>query len=132
MIMLRKLLLSLAFAGLAASPAFAGFNLMCSGDGIQGDFPLAGGAGYSLLGATISVGDRVWTTDATIPAATPVAGYQATTIDDRTYIDLADPNYERVVARVRLFEVMGYEDGIRGGVIEVVDVGAWPVSCEIG
>jgi hypothetical protein len=130
--MIRKLLLGLAFAGFVASPAFAGFNLMCSGDGIEADFPLGGGVGLSLLGATITVGDAVWSTDPAAAGATLVAPHQSANIDDRTYVDLADPNYERIVARLRLFEVIGYENGVRGGVLEIVDVGAWPVRCDVG
>lgn len=131
--MIRTLILSLAFAGLAVTPSLAGFNLMCSsGDSVDVDFPLGGAVGYSVMGATIKIGERTWTTDETVTGATYIAAFQSTRIDDRIYIDLADPNYERVVARVRLFEAFGHDEPVIAGFLEVVDFGAFTVTCDVG
>ena len=130
--MIRTFLLGLAFAGLAVTPSLAGFNLMCmAGDSVSAEFPLGGGVGYSIMGATIKVGEKVWSTE-DVAGATRITGFQSTRIDDRIYIDLADPNYERVTARVRLFEAFGHDEPVIGGYLEIVDFGAYTVSCDVG
>jgi hypothetical protein len=130
--MIRALFMTIAFASLT-TPSLAGVNLMCSdGDRVTADFPLAGGEGLSLLGATISVGDGTWSTDRDIKHAIQLAPHQSARVNDRISIDLADANSERIVARLRLFQVLGYEEIIIGGTLEIIDVGAWVVTCDVG
>jgi hypothetical protein len=126
------LALTAALTVIAATPSSAGFNLMCSGEGVQLDFPLGGGAGFDLMSATVRVGDRTWTTDTEVKDAEQITTYQSARVEDRIYIDLADPAYMRVVARVRLFQIMGYDDSVTAGVLELVDVGAYPITCDFG
>lgn len=130
--MIRTLLVAIALASLA-TPSLAGVNLMCSDDGsVTADFPLAGSEGLSLLGATISVGESTWSTDRDIKHAIQLATHQSVHVDDRIYIDLADANSERIVARLRLFQVLGYEETIISGTLEIVDIGAYAISCDVG
>lgn len=123
--MIRKLLLGLAFVALASTQAQAGMNLMCEGDGIEADFPMGGATGFSLMTAGVWLGAKGSRSNPV--AAVPL---QASWIDDRVYIYLADPEHTRTVVRVRLVSV-SYWDVI-SGVIEIVDVGAYPVTCGVG
>ncbi len=127
--MIRNLLLGLACVAATASPAFAGVNLMCEGEGIEADFPMGGATGFSLLTAGVWLGEPETRreNDMGIVAGVP---FQQSWMDDRINIDLADPNYEKVTVRVRLVAVP-YYDAI-AGLIEVVDVGAFPVNCSVG
>jgi hypothetical protein len=123
--MIRKLAISLAFLALATVPSHAGMNLMCDGEGIEADFPMGGGTGFSLMTAGVWLGDKGLRSNPV--NAVPL---QASWVDDRVYIDLSDPEHTRIVVRVRLVSA-SYWDVI-AGVIEVVDVGAFPVTCGIG
>lgn len=127
--MIRNLLLPLAFLAAMASPAHAGVNLMCEGDGIEADFPMGGGAGFSLLSAGVWLGDKE-TRRENDKGLVQAVQFRNAWIDDQVYIDLADSNYERVVVRVRLYSAPAYD--ILAGLIEVVDVGAYPVTCSVG
>lgn len=130
--MLRTIILALSL--LAASPAFAGVGLMCTGpEGISADLPLGGGSGLNLLGAEIKVMDRRWTMDETAGDATIITTAQSASIDDRYLIDFTDPNLEGVLVRIRLYQAPPHYDAPAiGGYLEVVDVGAWPISCDVG
>lgn len=127
--MVRNLLLPLVLLAATAAPAQAGFNLMCEGDGIEAEFPMGGGTGFSLLAAGVWLGEKETRRegDKGVVHAVP---YQQAWIDDRVMIDLADDNYERVLVRVRLYSAPAYD--VIAGLIEVVDVGAFPVTCGVG
>ena len=56
--MIRNLLLPLAVLAAMASPVHAGVNLMCEGEGVEADFPMGGGTGFSLLSASVWLGDK--------------------------------------------------------------------------
>ena len=127
--MIRKILLSVAFLAAATLPSQAGVNLMCEGDGIEADFPMGGATGFSLLTAGVWLGDPATRRENDKGLVNGVP-FQQSWIDDRVNIDLADPGYERVTVRVRLVTVSYYD--VISGVIEVVDVGAYPVTCSVG
>jgi hypothetical protein len=118
---------------LAASPAVAGQGFMCSGpDDVTVQLPLAGGVGLSPLAVEIRVGSRVWASDSEIADATIISPAQSFHIDDRYYFDFADPNLEGIVVQVRLFAATGLDEPIFAGTLSITDVGAWPITCEVG
>ena len=127
--MIRKLLLGLALLAATTASAQAGVGIMCEGEGIEAHFPMGGAVGFTLLTAGVWVGDKATrrVDDKGIVNAVP---YQQSWMGDRVNIDLADPTFERVTVRVRLYSVSAYD--VIGGVIEVVDVGAYPVTCGVG
>lgn len=127
--MLRKLLLGAAFAALFATTSQAGVGLMCEGEGIEAQFPMGGVPGFNLLSAGVWLGDPDTRreNDKGIVNGVP---FQQSWVDDRINIDLADSGYEKITVRVRLVAVPSY-DAI-SGLIEVVDVGAFPVTCSVG
>jgi hypothetical protein len=127
--MIRTLLLGLAFMLATTAPSLAGVNLMCEGEGIEADFPMGGGTGFSLLTAGVWLGDPETRreNDKGIVNGVP---FQQSWVNDRISIDLANSSYDKVTVRVRLVSVP-YYDAI-SGLIEVVDVGAFPVTCGVG
>ena len=130
--MIRTILFATALLA-SASPAAAGVGLMCTGpDGISADLPLAAGPGLGLLGAEIKVMDRRWTLDETATDATILTPAQVAGVDDRYLIDLTNPNLEGVLVRIRLYQAREYDGPVIGGYLEVVGVGAWPISCDVG
>ncbi len=127
--MIRNLLLPLALLAAMASPVHAGVNLMCEGEGVEADFPMGGGTGFSLLSASVWLGDKESRREGDKGLVEAVQ-FRHAWVDDQVFIDLADPNYERVVVRIRLFSAPAYD--VLAGLIEVVDVGAYPVTCGVG
>lgn len=127
--MIRNLLLPVALLATLATPAQAGVNLMCEGEGIEAHFPMGGGEGFSLLSAGVWLGDKE-TRRENDKGLVEAHQFRHAWIDDQVYIDLADANYERVVVRVRLHAAPAYD--VLAGLIEVVDVGAYPVTCGVG
>jgi hypothetical protein len=130
---MKRILCIAALFALVAGPAVAGQGLMCSGpDEVDVQLPLAGGGGLSALSVEIKVGSRVWAYESEIADATIIRPAQSFLIDDRYYFDFTDPNLEGIVARVRLFRATGLEEPVFGGTLSITDVGAWPISCDVG
>lgn len=126
---MKRIVLAAAFAALSL-PALAGEGLMCSGEGVETHFPMGGGVGFILLGAVIDVNGDVLSTD---PAqGTEIRVSQAFSGNHRLEIDFADPNFEQVVAEVRLFWTEEESDPVYGGTLKIIGKGAWAISCDWG
>jgi hypothetical protein len=128
---MHKLLLAAAFV-VIAMPAFAGEGLFCSGDGIDIHVPLGAGPGLSPLSAEIKAAGKVWTTAEGVAGTIQIIPAQSASVDDRLYLDFADPNYEGVVAEIRLFWAEEETDPVLGGTLRIAEHGAWPISCGMG
>lgn len=130
---MKRLAFAAALLALSGAPSFASFGLMCSGpDDVTLSIPLGGGAGLTPLGAEIRAADRVWTTEAGVAGTTEIMPAQSAALDSRLYLDFTDPNYEGVVAELRLFWAMEEDDPVYGGTLRLPGHGVWPVSCEVG
>ena len=57
---------------------------------------------------------------------------QSASLDNRLYLDFADPNYEGVLVEIRLFWAEEETDPIYGGTLRIAGHGAWPISCGMG
>ena len=127
--MIRKLLLGLALLATTTAPARAGVGIMCEGEGIEAHFPMGGAVGFTLLTAGVWVGDKATRreNDKGIVNAIP---YQQSWVENRVNIDLVDTNREKITVRVRLVAAPDYD--LLAGLIEVVDVNAFAVTCGIG
>lgn len=129
---MRKPILA-ALAVLATTPAFAGEGLFCSGrDGVEIHVPLGAGPGLSALSAEIKAAGKVWTTAEGVADTIQIIPAQSASVDNRLYLDFADPNYEGVVAEIRLFWAEEETDPVYGGVLRIADHGVWPISCGMG
>lgn len=130
-LMVKHLLLATAI-GLFSLPALAGEGMMCSGEGVETHFPMAGGVGFNLLGATIDVGGEVvFATDPSL-GGTEIGVAAAFSGNHRIAIDFADANYEQIVAEVRLFWTEEESDPVYGGTLKIPGKGAWAISCGWG
>ena len=127
--MFRKLLLGAAFAVLATSASQAGVGLMCDGEGIEANFPMAGVPGFVLMAAGVWVGDKETRreNDQGLVGGIP---YQQSWHDGRINIDLVDEKHEKIEIRVRLVSASEYD--VISGFIEVVGDTAYPVTCGVG
>lgn len=124
---MKRLIIS-ALLAVTASAAQGGEGYMCEGEGVEAHFPLGGGVGLSLLGAKIEAGGETYGTE----TGTTIAVSQAMATGNRIAIDFTDPNYETVVAKVRLFWAEEESDPVFGGTLAIAGKGAWAISCSVG
>lgn len=124
-------LLLAAFAVTAfVSPAAASVALFCQGpNGVAVDAPLSGGVGLGVLSITVQAEGRTWTSETSLEDPLAIVPAQAFSDHETMRFDFADANFERNVVELRLF-IAG--EGAVGGTLNIPEVGAWPISCEIG
>ena len=97
--------------------------------GLTGSVP-----GLALIGFRIDAGDQDWQmTDGLIrdnPDAQPMTLLQGATEAGRTAIDFTDPNFERIIASIRLVTTSTDEGFAEAGTLAMPGIGVWPVVCE--
>lgn len=125
---IRSLFLA-ALLMLAATPSQAGVGIMCEGESIEAHFPMGGAVGFTLLTAGVWIGDKETRRENDKGLVNGVP-HQQSWIDNRVNIDLIDTNHEKITVRVRLVATPDYD--VLAGLIEVVGVNAFPVTCGIG
>ena len=129
---MSKLILA-GILALCTSSAMAGEGLFCSGpDGIEISVPLGAPPGLSPLSAEIKAAGKVWTMAEGVADTIQIIPAQSVSVDNRLYLDFADPNYEGVVAEIRLFWTEEETDPVYGGTLRIAEHGAWPISCGMG
>lgn len=129
---MRRLLVAAALVAFAASPAHASFAIFCEGpEGVSVDIPLGGGVGTMPLRVTIELGGQTWTSETSLEDPQAIVTSQAFTEGPMMSFDFSDPNFEKIVAKVRLFSSVEPGDAI-GGIVEVTGVGSAAISCSYG
>ena len=129
---MHKLILAGALA-LCTTSAMAGEGLFCDGpDGIEIHVPMGAGPGLSPLSAEIKAAGTIWTTAAGVADTIQIIPAQSAGVDNRLYLDFADPSYSGVVAEIRLFWAEEETDPVFGGTLRIADHGAWVISCGMG
>jgi hypothetical protein len=133
MIMLRLTAIAAVILAASAAPSLASFGLMCEGpDGVIASIPLGGGVGLHPLGAEIKAAGQTWTTEEGVSGTIEMAPAQSAEVGNQLYIDFADPNFEAVIAEIRLFWAMEGDEPVYGGTLRVAGHGAWPITCGMG
>ena len=114
-----------------ASPAQATETVTCSADGDAASIDVLLGAMdvIAFVNATVTVDDRVWSTDRSGNGEVKITLGQAFEDDERMLIDLTNENVNAIVARLRLFKAAEQSDFAMGGTLTVAGVGAWAVTC---
>ena len=115
-----------------ASPSMATEWINCSDAGGEASFDFLVGAVdvLSIVGVTISVGDKVWASDAAYGPGEPVAIGQAFETGDFILVDAMDPNVVNKIAELRLFKAAeGNAEPVYGGTLRIPGHGVWAVSC---
>lgn len=83
----------------------------------------------SIVGLTISTGERVWASDVAYGPGEPIAVGQAFETADMILVDAVDPNVTTTIAELRLFKAKEADAVALGGTLRIPGHGAWPVSC---
>lgn len=113
-----------------ASPAAASVGLYCSGpDNVSIDAPLSGAVGLGVLSVTVTAAGKTWTSETSLEDPMAIVPAQSFGDSESMRFDFADPNFERNVVEVRLFNA---SEGAIGGTLNIPGFGAWVVSCDIG
>ncbi|MCB1516404.1 MAG: hypothetical protein KDJ19_02125 [Hyphomicrobiaceae bacterium] len=112
---------------LFATPAFATGTVSCESPDQSAFVGLTVGSvpGAAIVGAALGFGETQWSIE-----TGDIAVSQAFVEEGRWLIDFVDPNFERVMASVRLVEAIEGEDYVLAGLLSVPGEGAWPLICE--
>ncbi|MCB9993461.1 MAG: hypothetical protein H6873_07365 [Hyphomicrobiaceae bacterium] len=116
-----------SLVALWASPVLATSSVSCASldfnqrvDLTLGDVP-----GAAVVGAGIEFGKTRWSL-----VDGDIAVGQAFFEDQRWMIDFVDPNFERILASLRLLQASEAGDYVLDGILIVPGEGAWPLICE--
>ena len=128
---IRTAFLTMSLATLSPMMAHATGEIICdatdgSGASIRigiGRLPV-----LAILDATATDGTDVWSTNAT-GSETPITAGQGFMDDRQVLVDFTDPNIERIVVSLRLFQASGDKDYAEAGVLSFDGVSAFPVQC---
>ena len=128
--MIRLAAIAVSLCGLA-TPSLATEWVNCASPdgGASFDF-LAGTLDVlSVVGMTITVGDKVWATDPAYGPGEPVSVGQAFETDTMVLVDAVDPGVTTKIAELRLFKSTEADAMVYAGTLRIPGHGAWAVSC---
>lgn len=118
---------------LAALPAYATGGVYCEGvrdDKVAALLTVGRVPGFAVVEARLGAGDQDWAMHGR-DGATEIVLLQGAVIGDLTIADFGDPNYENVVASLRVIRTETDEDVAAAGTLSIAGVGVWPVVCDI-
>jgi hypothetical protein len=111
------------------SAAFATGSIFCtSADGAAVDLQLGFVAVTSIIGADISTPEMAWTTRES--GGQPMLVLQSFVGPETILVDFTDPNFEDVLAELRLFYVDGALGQAKAGTLNIAGVGVYALTCE--
>ena len=84
--------------------------------------------GLALINARITAGQATWQIKGE-GDATPIILAQGAHAGELFVADFADPNYEGIVASLRVVHASNETAEAAGGVLSIPGHGAWPVIC---
>lgn len=114
----------------AASPAAATGSIACSSpddDGVAVELTIGSLPVLGVAGALVTAGGETWST--ATEAGEQISAGQAFREADRLLVDFTDPNVERVVVELRLFQAQEERDAAMAGTLRIPGKGAWPLVC---
>ncbi|MEO1308190.1 MAG: hypothetical protein AAFV38_09760 [Pseudomonadota bacterium] len=118
------------------SAALATGEIFCEAPDAAAQFGYTFGTvpGIALVSASFTANGQSWATTASggtpEPDVTPVAVAQAAYDSGQTLIDFVDPNFEQIVASVRLVHADNDAGFAIAGVLAVEGHGVWPMICD--
>lgn len=127
---MKRLVAAALWLPLCVGPAFATGSIGCEGTGgddVTVELTIGSLPVLAIVAASVAAGGDSWSTDET--AATPIAVGQAFSEDGRILVDFVDPNFEAVLARLRLVSASEGKDQALAGTLAISGRGAWPVVC---
>ena len=117
-----------AFAGYS-SPALATGDMVCSGEGVSVEMAIGHLEVLAVVGVTITIGDKTWSSRPDAIPGTPVAVGQAYGDDRQILIDITDDIVNETLGRLQLFKASESGDHVVGGVFTMKGEGAFVVGC---
>lgn len=128
--MLRTILLAATAALVFVTPASSSFGIWFTGpEGVSFEAPLSGGAGLSVWSAKVEAAGRIWSTEAAREDPQAIVPAQSWDGRDFMWFDFADPSLESNVVEVRI----SLSDEVdAGGTLEIIGVGSWDGTCDLG
>lgn len=119
---------------LHSGPAAASGDIICDAtDGSGASISI--GVGHlpvlHVLSASATDGTATWSTHPS-GGDRPIAFGQGFADDRQVLVDFTDPNIERIVVSLRLFQASGDKDYAEAGVLSFDGVSAFPVQCVNG
>lgn len=119
-------------ASVIASPSFATFLVSCEApdeSGVAVAFGFGAVPGLAIVSATIHADGQDWSMTE-IEGALPLVLAQGAAENTHTLLDFADPEFDRIVASVRLITAVEGDDQITVGTLKIPEVGVFPLVCE--
>lgn len=129
--MIRTTALALA-AFLVACPAFATGEIYCEApDNSEAAFGYGFGSvpGLAIISATIYADGKHWSM-VEVDGAVPIVVAQGAHDNARTLIDFTDPEFNTILASVRLMSAVEGDDYVTVGTLQIPGVGVFPLVCE--
>ncbi|MGY6709843.1 MAG: hypothetical protein ACXIVF_16120 [Rhizobiaceae bacterium] len=127
---MKRLVAAALCLPLFAGPLFATGSIGCEGTGgdeVSVDLTIGSLPILAIVAASVAAGEDVWSTDET--SDNPIAIGQAFSEDGRILVDFVDPNFEAVLARLRLVSASEGKDQALAGTLAISGRGAWPIVC---
>ncbi|MHB2265067.1 hypothetical protein [Aliihoeflea sp. PC F10.4] len=123
-----RLLLIAALVMTSAGSVHASGTISCAGEpDVSVDLTIGSLPVLSIVAAQISVGKEYRGIGADGDQAIVVG--QAIRENDRIMVDFTDPNIERIVAELRLFEALEERDHAMAGTLRIAGDGAYALTC---
>ena len=119
---------------LATGPVAATGQIICTATDVSGaaiDILVGRLPVLSVISATATDGIETWSTHA-IGNQHPIVFGQGIADDSRIIVDFTDPNIERIVISLRLFQESGDKSYAEAGVLSFEGGSVFPVQCENG
>ncbi|MEO9229884.1 MAG: hypothetical protein ABI216_13205 [Devosia sp.] len=127
--MLRALII---LSALAATPAFGTEWVHCADPGGAASFDFLSGDGLgvlSIVGLTITAGEKVWASAEAYGPGDPVSVGQQFEDESSVRVDAMDKDFVKI-AELRLFKTLEGDSYVTAGTLRIVGMGAWAVICE--
>ena len=126
--MMRCLLIA-ASALISAGSVHASGTISCAGEpDVSVDLTIGSLPVLSVVTANLSAGQRALSIGAEAGQDAVIVG-QAFREHDEIRVDFTDPNVERVVAELRLFEAIEERDHAMAGTLRLIGQGAYALTC---
>ncbi|WP_421850164.1 hypothetical protein [Oricola sp.] len=131
-----NLLLALSLISMVMAPraAWATGEIFCQatdGSGASIDIGIGRVPFLAVLDATATDGHTVWSTNST-GTQIPIIFAQGFMGNRQVLADFSDPNAERIVVSLRLFQASGDKQFAEAGVLSFEGTSVFPVVCESG
>ncbi len=125
---MKRLAIVLIVLLVATTGAKATSSLFCKAqkENVGINLTIGSVVGSPVVEAELYVGDKIWST---MMPNNSIAVAQSFVEADKRILDITDSNFERIIARLRLFVAIDGEQQISAGTLQIDGEGVFAVSC---